>query len=60
MRVLSSGTLSPTPSQISPRHVDHRKCCQLSSTDDRFQFVTSAFVYNAMGVTYGVSQVHLQ
>jgi len=24
----------------SPPHVDHRKCCQLSSTDDRRQFIT--------------------
>jgi len=26
-------------SQISPRHVDRRKCCQRSSTDDRHQFI---------------------
>ena len=46
IKALSSGTLSQTLNLadflfvFSPRHVDRRKRCQLSSTDDRHQFIT--------------------
>ena len=38
--LLSSGPLSQTQDlKISPRHIDRRICCQLSSTDDRCQLI---------------------
>jgi len=45
IRSLPSETLFRTPnladfSVFRPRHVDRRKCCRLSSTDDRRQFIT--------------------
>jgi len=43
--------------------MDHRKCCQLSSTDDRRQFMThwaSTFVYNTAAVTQRVARVSLR
>jgi len=41
LRVLPSGTLYQILDlEMSPRHIDRRKCCQLSSTDNRRQFIT--------------------
>jgi len=40
---------------FSPWHVDHRKCCQFSPTDDHRQFITLS-VYDKVGVTHSVAQ----
>ena len=37
---LSNTVPNSGPGKIPPRHIDRRKRCQLSSTDDRRQFIT--------------------
>jgi len=62
--LLPSETLSQTLNLtdfFSPRHVNRRNCCRLSSTDDRRQFVTVSdvsvpFVYNTVDVTLCVAR----
>jgi len=56
IRVLPSGTLSKTLnlsdfSAFSPRHVERRKCGQLSSTVASLSHWTFVFVYNTLIVT---------
>jgi len=45
--------------KMSPRHVDPRKCCQLSSTDDRSYLITLG-VNKAIDDTQHVARVRLQ
>jgi len=52
----------PNSQKISPQLIDHRNCCQLSSIDDRRQFIhlASTVVYNMMDVTQHGAWVLLQ
>jgi len=41
-------------SAFSPRHVDHRKCCHLSSTVSSLLHLAPTFVYNSLTVTRSI------